>query len=152
MKAKYKHTNIVARDWQNLARFYENVFGCVRVPPERHLSGDWLEEGTGVSHAQLSGVHLRLPGFDKDGPTLEIFQYDRLEYKPETKANREGFGHIAFEVDDVGKALQKVLDHGGRQLGKVVSHELPGVGLLTFIYVVDPEGNIIELQNWKKHY
>lgn len=149
MKAKYKHTNIVARDWQNLARFYEKVFGCVRVPPERHLSGDWLEKGTGVSRARLSGVHLRLPGFDKNGPTLEIFQYDQSICKPETKANCEGFGHIAFEVDDVGKALREVLDHGGKQLGKVVSQEFPGVGLLTFIYVADPEGNIIELQNWK---
>jgi len=28
--------------------------------------------------------------------------------------------------------------------------EVPGVGLLTFQYVADPEGNIIEVQNWKK--
>ena len=149
MKAKYKHTNIVARDWQNLARFYEKIFGCVRLLPERHLSGDWLGEGTRINHVRLSGIHLRFPGFGNNGPTLEIFQYDQSICKPETKANREGFGHIAFEVDDVGKALREVLDQGGKQLGKVVSREFPGVGLLTFIYVADPEGNIIELQNWK---
>jgi hypothetical protein len=39
MKARYKYTNLIARDWQRLAQFYEDVFGCVRVPPERHLSG-----------------------------------------------------------------------------------------------------------------
>ena len=38
MKAKYKHTNIVARDWQKLAEFYEDVFGCARLLPERHHS------------------------------------------------------------------------------------------------------------------
>lgn len=149
MKVKYKHTNIVARDWQKLAGFYEKVFGCVRVLPERHLSGDWLEEGTGVSGAQLSGIHLRLPGFDGEGPTLEIFQYAHSEAKPETKANREGFGHIAFEVDDVSSALREVLSHGGSEVGKTVSRQIPGVGLLTFVYVADPEGNIIELQSWK---
>jgi len=39
MKAPYKHTNIIAKDWERLAKFYEDAFGCVRVPPERHLSG-----------------------------------------------------------------------------------------------------------------
>jgi predicted enzyme related to lactoylglutathione lyase len=39
MKAQYKHTNIIAKDWERLAKFYEDAFGCVRVPPERHLSG-----------------------------------------------------------------------------------------------------------------
>jgi len=37
MKAKYKHTNIVANDWRSLAKFYEDVFGCEFVPPERDL-------------------------------------------------------------------------------------------------------------------
>ncbi len=88
MKAKYKHTNIIAGDWQKLAEFYEEVFGCQRVEPERHLSGRWLEQGTGVAH-------------------------------------------------------------GGCAVGKVVKHNVNGAGVLTFIYAADPEGNIIELQNWE---
>ncbi len=31
----------------------------------------------------------------------------------------------------------------------IVSHEVPGAGLLTFTYATDPEGNILELQRWK---
>jgi predicted enzyme related to lactoylglutathione lyase len=149
MKAKYKHTNIVAQDWEKLAGFYKEVFGCLPVPPERRLSGQWLDGGTGVKNAELSGVHLRLPGGGNEGPTLEIFQYSHSEGRPATRANREGFGHIAFEVDDVAGALQEVLSHGGSAVGKVVSRDVPGVGLLTFVYASDPEGNIIELQNWK---
>ena len=33
-------------------------------------------------------------------------------------------------------------------LGKVVEADLPGVGRLTFVYLTDPEGNILEIQNW----
>jgi len=132
-----------------LANFYQEVFGCLPVPPERHLSGQWLAEGTGLKSAELSGIHLRLPGFGDEGPTLEIFQYTHSEGKLETKPNREGFGHIAFEVDDVTNALRTVLSHGGSTVGKVTSRDIPGVGLLTFVYVADPEGNIIELQSWK---
>jgi catechol 2,3-dioxygenase-like lactoylglutathione lyase family enzyme len=149
MKAKYKHTNIVSSNWQSLSRFYQEVFGCIPVPPERDLSGDWLDKGTGIKSAQLAGIHLRLPGHGDNGPTLEIYQYSKNLAKSSPAANREGFGHIAFEVDDVHKATQDVLQHGGTKVGEIASAEVQGVGLLTFIYLADPEGNIIELQAWK---
>ena len=148
-KIKYKHTNIVAHDWQKLVVFYEQAFGCVRVPPERHLSGEWLEKGTGVSGAKFSGVHLRLPGWGDAGPTLEIYQYSENAPKPLPVANREGFGHIAFEVEDVAAITVEVLKMGGSKVGEIASAEVDGVGMLTFVYLTDPEGNIIELQAWK---
>jgi predicted enzyme related to lactoylglutathione lyase len=148
MKATYRHTNIVAADWRALAGFYEGVFGCTPVPPARDLSGAWLDRGTGVRDAHLTGVHLRLPGHGKDGPTLEIYSYRRNEPRPAVRANREGIAHLAFEVDEVSAATRRVLEHGGSHVGHVTSSEVPGVGILTFVYVADPEGNIIELQAW----
>jgi glyoxylase I family protein len=74
ISAKYVHTNLIARDWRKLAAFYESVFGCSLVPPERDLSGPWLEAATTVSGARIRGVHLRLPGHGETGPTLEVFQ------------------------------------------------------------------------------
>lgn len=148
MRAKYKHTNIVAKDWRALVAFYEDVFGCSVVPPPRDLSGVWLEQGTGVRDAHLVGVHLLLPGHGEGGPTLEIYQYGRSEPRPAVAAEREGITHIAFEVDDVAEAARLVLARGGRRVGDVTSAEVPGVGLLTFVYLADPEGNIIELQAW----
>jgi glyoxylase I family protein len=147
MRATYKHTNLIARDWQKLAAFYEKVFGCIRIPPERNLSGSWLATGTGVTDAKLSGVQLRLPGCGETGPTLELFQYAANEQKPAPAANREGWGHIAFEVDDVKAAMKEVLEHGGQKVGDVTSFEVKEKGTMTFVYIADPEGNIIELQN-----
>jgi catechol 2,3-dioxygenase-like lactoylglutathione lyase family enzyme len=149
MKAKYKHTNIVARDWRRLARFYCDVLGCALVPPERDLSGDWLSKGTGVHNARFAGAHLRLPGHGDNGPTLEIYEYSKNEPRSATAANREGIMHLAFEVASVEEATSQVLKHGGSKVGEVVSAPVSGVGLLTFVYVADPEGNIIELQSWK---
>jgi predicted enzyme related to lactoylglutathione lyase len=148
-KIKYKHTNIIAHDWQKLVVFYEQVFGCTRVPPERHLSGEWLAKGTGVPGAQFSGMHLRLPGWGENAPTLEIYQYSENMPKLPPVANREGFGHIAFEVEDVAEVAANVRKQGGSMVGEIVSAEVDGVGLLTFVYIADPEGNIIELQAWK---
>jgi catechol 2,3-dioxygenase-like lactoylglutathione lyase family enzyme len=143
---KYLHTNLIARDWQRLAAFYERVFGCVRVLPERHLSGESMERGSGVAGARIDGVHLRLPGLGAEGPTLEVFQYSQNVDAPAPVANRVGFGHIAFEVDDVAATRDAVMAAGGATVGTVESVMIDGAGRITWTYVRDPEGNIIELQ------
>ncbi len=148
IKAKFAHTNIIARDWRALAKFYQQVFGCIPVLPERSLSGQWLEEACAVPGAELQGMHLRLPGHGSNGPSLEIFQYNRSVKSSETAANRPGFGHIAFAVDDVKAAKVAVIAAGGRDFGKLVTVEITDAGQLTFVYMTDPEGNIIELQRW----
>lgn len=68
---KCRHPNLIARDWQMLAQFYEEVLGCRRV-----------------------------------------------------------------------------LKQGGRKVGDATSAQVDGVGTPTFVYLADPEGNIIELQSW----
>jgi predicted enzyme related to lactoylglutathione lyase len=148
LSARFVHTNLVARDWRQLARFYEQVFGCVPLPPQRDLAGRWLEDGTGVPGARIQGIHLRLPGYAGEGPTLEIFQYEPEAGRPPTAVNRPGFGHIAFAVDDVETARRAVLAAGGSAVGQVVSLPVPGAGTVTFAYVTDPEGNVVELQRW----
>ncbi len=146
--AKYVHTNLIARDWKRLVRFYTDVFGCKPKDPERDMSGSWLDSVTSLGHAHLTGVHLRLPGYEQDGPTLEIFSYDELVERGMPAANHCGFGHIAFAVDDVDQALQAVIAAGGGVVGKIATTELPGVGVLRVVYARDPEGNIVELQKW----
>ena len=146
--SRFIHTNIIARDWKRLAAFYERALsGCTPVPPERALSGKWLEAATGLTGAEIHGVHLRLPGYGEDGPTLEIFQFTPQEERGKTAINRPGFAHIAFMVDDVKSARDAVLTAGGGVLGEIVSTKVPGAGTITFVYAIDPEGNIIELQH-----
>jgi catechol 2,3-dioxygenase-like lactoylglutathione lyase family enzyme len=148
--ARYGHTNLIARDWRALVRFYVEVFGCVPVPPERHYQGRDLERGTGVTGAEVCGAHLRLPGHGENGPTLEIFTYTTLAERPGTAVNRPGFGHIAFVVDDVGVARGEVLAAGGSAIGDVVTLTAPDGARVTWTYLTDPEGNVIELQSWSR--
>ena len=148
MRAKYTHTNIVAADWRKLAEFYQQVFGCEPVPPERAAVGQWVERCTGVPGAEVCGVHLRFPGYGDDGPTLEIFQYNKAKKRIDTAINHPGFAHLAFEVDDVEAARDEVIAAGGKCVGELVTVEISDAGTITLIYMTDPEGNIIELQKW----
>lgn len=149
IEARYAHTNLIARDWQSMVRFYMEVFGCEPAGPERDQSGTWLDKATGLDGAHLRGMHLRLPGHGDRGPTLEIFTYDEAHDQPPSVANRLGYGHVAFEVPDVASAMEEVIAHGGRALGTVAETAVPGVGNLEVVYARDPEGNIIELQAWR---
>ena len=143
---KYVHTNIVAKDWKSLAKFYQRIFDCVPIPPERDLSGDWLDKATGLEGARIKGIHLRLPGHGENGPTLEIFQYNDQPETLETAPNRPGLGHLAFAVEDVETVKEAVLEAGGGMAGEVVEIEIQGIGKIEFSYLKDPEGNIIEIQ------
>lgn len=146
---RFAHTNIIARDWRRLADFYVEVFGCTLKPPRRKQAGDWLERGTGVPDAALEGVHLLLPGHGEQGPTLEIYTYLKFQDLVPGDANRRGFSHIAFEVIDVEATAAAILSHGGSLAGQVTERQIDGVGLITFVYARDPEGNLIEIQCWE---
>ena len=149
MGAKYVHTNLVARDWKRLASFYIEVFGCKPKLPERDLKGAWVDRLTNLKVAHIQGMHLLLPGGGRNGPTLEIFQYGSRKPRGLAQTDQLGFGHIAFAVEDVGRTVTKIIEKGGGLVGRRISAQIKGVGIIDVAYARDPEGNIIEIQKWE---
>src|SRR5258706_7822066 len=145
---RYAHTNVMANDWERLQDFYVQVFGCEPISSERDHKGPLFEALTGLPGGSFRGRHLRLPGHGERGPTLEIFQSNQNDPSLPPRLVRPGFAHIAFEVPDVPAKRAEVLKWGGRDVGQLVTLDIPGAGKLTLIYMTDPEGNIIELQRW----
>jgi catechol 2,3-dioxygenase-like lactoylglutathione lyase family enzyme len=146
--ARFGHVNVTGRDWRALATFYGEVFGMVQVGPDRDVQGDDFDRATGLTGAHMTGAHLRLPGLGDDGPTLEIFQYEALQDGLPPAVDRPGWGHIAFQVPDVAAARDAFLAAGGDLLGDAVTMATRDGRHVTWCYVVDPAGNIVELQAW----
>jgi predicted enzyme related to lactoylglutathione lyase len=145
---RYAHTNLVAKDWKKLAQFYIDVFDCIPKPPERNYTGDWLDKALDLKNCTLKGIHLILPGYStKDAPTLEIYQYIPETDLIESCSDTLGFTHIAFEVEDVLKKAKEIIKNGGTTVGVLTTRQVPA-GALTFQYLKDPEGNIVEIQSW----
>ena len=145
---RFGHTNLITDDWKKLADFYIKVFDCQPLYPERDLAGEWLDQATAIPNARLMGIHLTLPGYAENAPTLEIFQYAENVDSPPPPANRKGFGHIAFQVDDVQEVLDRLLANGGSKVGEVVTTDIADAGRITFTYARDIDGNIVEIQRW----
>jgi catechol 2,3-dioxygenase-like lactoylglutathione lyase family enzyme len=144
---RFGHINIVARDWRALAAFYCAQLGCTLLAPERDLSGPLIDGALGVSDARINGVHVRLPGFGDGGPTIEIYRYEPLIEAGPASVRRTGFGHIAFQVDDIATVRAAIVAAGGSITGDVVT-TTAGTRQVSWCYVTDPEGNGIELQTW----
>lgn len=146
---RYTHTNINSPNWERLAKFYIDVFGCKLVPPLRHLYGKWICKASGLKNVEVHGAHIALPGYGNNGPTIEIFTHTIQEGSRSTPYNHQGYGHIGIEVDDVEAVYKKVLECGGSSDGKIVKHYYESMDkTLTIIYAKDPDGNIVELLNW----
>ena len=153
MKIRLAHVSITSKNLTRLRDFYERALGFVVSRPERGFSGDWLGKGTGVPGAEIRRVHLRLPGAGVDGALLEIIEYAGvIEDSAPPAADRAGLRHVAVETESAEELVRLrdlIIGNGGGDLGEITEKEIDGLGTVTFVYMTDPEGNIIELLNWR---
>ena len=80
VQAKYVHTNIMAHNWRKLATFYQEVFGCMPVPPMRDFTGEALERATKIPNAAFQGMHLRLPGLGENCRPWKFFSTAQCQH------------------------------------------------------------------------
>lgn len=140
---KLRHISLTAKDADKLAAFYRTVFGFRDKRPPTTLSGDIVSKGNGLPNSQIYAIWLGIPGMEE--PFLEILQYRHPENRPLPRVNEPGFGHIAFEVANIGETLTAILECGGSMLGELTNFGTEASPYL-IIYVRDPEGNILELE------
>lgn len=98
-------------------------------------------------------LHARLGHKDRALDLLERAlprHWANKDWIEHVAVNRPGYGHVAFVVDDVPSAREAVLAAGGSPVGNVVTLATAAGSRVTWVYVTDPEGNVIELQSWSK--
>lgn len=144
---KLVHINIVARNADALAEFYKDAFGCEDRRPPTTLSGEEVSRGNGLSNSEIYSVWLTLPNFDT--PFLEIHEHKDTHDRPRPTLNEPGFGHLSFEVENVRAALAAIIAAGGTALGEITDFGSADIPFL-IVYVRDPEGNVLELE--QAHY
>lgn len=142
---RFDQVKFLARDAETLASFYEEALGCEIVVPPQDVD-DAVSRAVGVPDAVVKLTVLRLPGRGEHGPVLELYSVNGD--RPPDWHYQPGQGQLAFEVEDLEQAMGRVGGAGGNKLGDLVEWEAPSGARARFVYMQDPEGNIIDL--WSK--
>lgn len=94
------HINLVVRNAETLAAFYVNVMVCVVFRELKTLSGEYVSRGNWLSKSKICPTWLKFPQLER--LFLEIHEHKVTHHRNEPKVNEPGFGHLAFQMEDVG--------------------------------------------------
>ena len=133
------HVGIVVDDLAAATAFFE-ALGFEREG-DAHIEGDWADRIIGLESVRSSMVMLQTP----DGHhRLEVSSFATPAHRGDDRdapANTRGLRHIAFVVDDLDAALERVQAHGATLVGEIVRYE----DVYRVCYVRGPEGVLVEL-------
>lgn len=137
---RFDHVNITVKDLESAVRFFETL-GLVPDSEPQLIEGHFLEGCCGIDGARTRIVMMRLPGADT---TVELasFVFPECTQEPTyVDATALGLRSIAFEVDDVDAAVERVGRDGYGLVKEIVQYE----DVYRLCYVKGPEGVIVML-------
>jgi len=135
-----RHTGIVVEDLEKMSDFYI-ALGFTNFSKAVE-EGEFIDKVTGLIKTKLEWIKLKSP----DGYLLELLKYhshpDSNYIATNANAYDMGCSHLAYTVDNIEIARQKIIDAGG-SVGD--SPALSSNGKFKVAYCHDPEGVIIEI-------
>ena len=137
------HINLVARNAETLAAFYVNVMKCDLLRELKMLSGNSVSRGNGLPNSEIRSIWLKFPELEK--PFLELHEHKVTRHRDQPRVNEPGFGHLAFQIEDISRTLGNIIEAGGAQIGQITDFGTREVPYL-IAYARDPEGNVLELE------
>ena len=99
------HINLVVSNLERSVQFYTTLLGFKEVR-RAHLEGKWIESIVGLKGVRAEVVYLLAPAGE---PRLELLYYESPRGKwiqANSLANTIGLRHIAFQVEDIHKAVK----------------------------------------------
>ncbi|MBX3596454.1 MAG: lactoylglutathione lyase [Rhizobiaceae bacterium] len=123
---RYLHTMVRVKDLEQSLDFYCRKLGMVEVRRQNSEQGRY-------TLIFLAAPQDEQTGRDSRAPLVEL----TYNWDPETYTGGRNFGHLAFEVDDIYKTCQQLMDDG------ITINRPPRDGYMAFIR--SPDGISIEL-------
>jgi catechol 2,3-dioxygenase-like lactoylglutathione lyase family enzyme len=146
------HVNLVVEDLEKMIAFYRDALG-LSLTKRVTISGQWIGAVVGLGDVNADVVYLDFP----QGPRIELIRYNApITGRPAgvDKPNAPGLRHMAFKVDDINTLVARLQQAGVRFFSDVQSVPqsqvtYAGGVLKRLVYFQDPEGNLLELCEYK---
>lgn len=131
------HIAISTSDFQRALSFYRDVIG-MSVDSQGHIEGELCDKVTALKNMRSKVALLTLGNCQ-----IELFEFSSPEPQkadPLQPVCDHGITHICFDVDDIEKEYQRLLQAG-------VNFHCPpqDFGNAKATYARDPDGNVFEL-------
>ena len=146
------HINLVVSNLERSVQFYTTLLGFKEVR-RAHLEGKWIESIVGLKGVRAEVVYLLAPAGE---PRLELLYYESPRGKwiqANSLANTIGLRHIAFQVEDIHKAVKHLKEAGVTILSEPVALPASSIkhdaGRKTLCYFLDPDGVLLELAEYR---
>lgn len=139
------HVGLAVPDLDKAIDWYKKVFNFyVMAGPfefdEKDDNADSMTQDLqGFEVKKMRNVHLMSSG----GVGIELFEFQDSPFKEESYSPHAGFFHICLVVDDLVDAIERVVQHGGKQRSKIWNVNEGKNHYL--VYTEDPFGHILEL-------
>jgi catechol 2,3-dioxygenase-like lactoylglutathione lyase family enzyme len=148
------HINLVVRDLDRMTRFYTESLG-LKITKQVTISGAWIDQTVGLRDVVGEVVYLDFPA---GGPRIELIRYVKptgATAPGQELPNTPGIRHLAFRVADIDAIHQRLSETGIRFLSgiqQVPDKQVTYAGGVKkrLVYFQDPEGNLLELCEYKK--
>ncbi len=123
------HVAIAVNDLESAIEYYAETFGAEVAHRER-IESDGVEEAL----LKVADGYIQLLTPVRDDSPVARFLDQR----------GEGLHHVGYRVDDCAKALQSVMDHGGRAIDQAPRPGSRGT-TVAFVHPKGAFGTLIEL-------
>jgi catechol 2,3-dioxygenase-like lactoylglutathione lyase family enzyme len=148
------HINIVVRSMEPMLTFYTQCLG-MRATKDVVISGKWIDQVVGLQGVKARVIYLEV-GSDA-GPRIELIDYQNPAYVTsgdQDQPNALGIRHMAFAVKDIDVIVERLESRGvefGSEVMTVPSGQVQYAGDVRkrLVYFNDPEGNILELCEYR---
>jgi catechol 2,3-dioxygenase-like lactoylglutathione lyase family enzyme len=146
------HVNIVVEDLERMVAFYRDALG-LKETKRVTITGGWVAATVGLSEVHADVVYLEFAS----GPRIELIRYNRPPAPRPVgvdRPNAPGLRHIAFRIDDIDTTVARLRSAGVKffsDVQQVPDTQVTYAGGIRkrLIYFADPEGNILELCEYK---
>ena len=146
------HVNLVVQDLEAMTIFYAEVLG-LKITKRVTISGEWIGRTVGLGEVNADVVYLDFPA----GPRIELIRYNRpaMHRPPNVDLpNAPGIRHLAFRIDDIDTTAARLNLAGVKLFSDVqtvpdTQVTYAGGVRKRLVYFQDPEGNLLELCEYK---
>ncbi len=134
----YRHTGIICKDLKKSLEFYQDFLG-LEVIQDFWDDSDYMNKITGIEKANVHMIKLKA----NDDTVIELLDYVTHPTKLiEQEVYNVGACHIAFQVYDIEKACEQLIQKGVKFISQPI---LSSEGFAKVCFCFDPNNTRIEL-------